>query len=477
MNEQRPSPVVSEDVRAFASSPARFFNHSYYAMHHLDAQRLTALQLDAVRMRFAEQRERIATLTTMADELGVQQIDAIDDVVPLLFQHSVYKSYPQALLEKSRFGHLTRWLDRLTPCDLSQVDADACDTIDAWLDVLDANTPIRVAHTSGTAGTMSFLPRSLDDWEHMFEAMRCGLFQFSDPLGERDHTGEYFNLIWPIYRHGRSALTRMPDLAMKQLFGSEQNLHVAREGSMSADAVYLAARIKAATARGELDRLTINPALLARRAEFEREQKELMEGMPRFLGATIMKLKGQRIWLSGTWNVLYMMAKAALDKGLEGVFSPDSLVTTGGGAKGQVVPDDWQDTVRRFAGVPRLQHVYAMSETTGMHKMCEHEHYHIEPWVVAFVLDPETGAPLPREGVQTGRMACFDVLPTSYWGGFITGDEVTMHWDPCPCGRTTAHIERRIERYSDKHGDDKITCAASEEAHRMALDFLTQRLD
>lgn len=478
MNDPKsPAPEFSDDVRAFASSPAQFFGHSYHAMHHVEPERLAQLQLDAVRMRFAEQRGRIATLTTMADELGVREIGTIDDVVPLLFQHSVYKSYPLALLEHSRFGHLTRWLDRLTPHDLSQVDVDACDSIDAWLDVLDASTALRVAHTSGTAGTMSFLPRSLDDWERMFEAMRCGLFQFSDPLGERDHAGEYFNLIWPIYRHGRSAVTRMPDLAMKQLFGSEQNLHVAREGSMSSDAVYLAARIKAAAARGELDRLTINPALLARRAQFEREQKELMESMPRFLGATIMKLQGQRVWLSGTWNMLYMMAKSGLEKGVEGVFSSDSLVTTGGGAKGQVVPDDWEQTVRRFAGVPRLQHVYAMSETTGMHKMCEHEHYHIEPWVVAFVLDPNDGTPLPRERVQTGRMACFDVLPTSYWGGFITGDEVTMHWTACACGRTTPHIERRIERYSDKHGDDKITCAASDEAHRMALEFLTQRLE
>lgn len=142
-------------------------------------------------------------------------------------------------------------------------------------------------------------------------------------------------MIWPIYRHGRSAITRMPDMAMKQLFGSEDNLHVAREGTMSSDAIYLAARMKAAAARGELDRLTINPALRARRAEFEREQKELMEGMPRFLGATIVKLKGQRVWLSGTWNILHTMAKSALAKGLEGVFSPDSLVTTGGGAKGR----------------------------------------------------------------------------------------------------------------------------------------------
>jgi hypothetical protein len=245
---------------------------------------------------------------------------------------------------------------------------------------------------------------------------------------------------------------------------------------MSSDATYLAARMRAAAARGELDRLEISPALLARRAEFEREQRELMEGLPRFIGSTIERVRGRRVWLSGTWNVLYHMARSGLAAGLSGVFSPDSLITTGGGAKGQVVPDDWEDTVRRFTGVERLQHVYAMSETTAMHKMCEYGHYHIEPWVVPFVLAPDDGRPLPRRGVQTGRMACFDVLPTSYWGGFITGDEVTAHFTPCACGRTTTHIERRIERYADKHGDDKITCVASDEAQRAALEFLTQRL-
>src|SRR5688572_11647673 len=183
------APSSSDEARAFATSPAGFFGHSWHAMHHVDADRLAQLQLDAVRMRFAEHRDRIPTLTTMADELGVNRIDDIDAVVPLLFQHSVYKSYPPALLERSKFGHLTRWLDRLTTHDLSGVDAEGCDTIDSWLDALDAKTEVRVAHTSGTAGTMSFLPRSLGDWDRMFEAVRCGLFQFSDPNGERDHTG------------------------------------------------------------------------------------------------------------------------------------------------------------------------------------------------------------------------------------------------------------------------------------------------
>ena len=37
----------------------------------------------------------------------------------------------------------------------------------------------------------------------------------------------------------------------------------------------------------------------------------------------------------------------------EGVFAADSLVTTGGGAKGQVVPDDWEALVKRFTGVAK----------------------------------------------------------------------------------------------------------------------------
>jgi hypothetical protein len=325
---------------------------------------------------------------------------------------------------------------------------------------------------------MSFLPRALDEWGQMFEAFRCGLFQFSDPEGSRDHSGEYFNLVWPLYRYGRGAITRVPEMALgPMLGGSEERLHVLRQGRLSSDSMYLAGRVRAAQARGELDQLEINPALRARREQFEREQHELQQSLPRFIEESIEQLRGERVWILATWNVLYAMAQAGLERGVSNVFAPDSLVTTGGGAKGQVVPDDWEDAVKRFVGVDRIQHAYAMTEMTGLSKLCEHGHYHYEPWVIPFVLDPEDGHALPQAGVQTGRSAFFDLLPSSYWGGFITGDEVTAHWDPCECGRTTAHIERRVERYSDKRGgDDKITCAAPDDAHRAALEFLTEQL-
>jgi hypothetical protein len=469
--------ITTEEARAFASTPAAYFGHSWHAMHHVAPERLHTLQLTALRLRAGQLHDRIPTLAALVQELGNPEIDELDDVVPMLFQHSVYKSYPSVLLDRCRFADLTRWLGRLTTVDLAQLrGVDRCDSIDAWLDVLDSQTSLRVMHSSGTTGTMSFVPRSVDEWDRQYEAFRCGMFQFSDPLDSRDHTGDYFELVWPLYERGRSAIARMPEMAMKHVMGSPERFHPLRAGRMSADAMYLAGRVLAATARGELDSLQLHPSLEARREEFTRERREMLESLPRFIEQSIHELRGRRIWMLGTWNVLYEIASAGLANGLEQVFAADSLVSTGGGAKGQVVPDDWEEVVKRFIGVERLQHGYSMTEITALNKLCEHGHYHFEPWIIPFVLDPADGRPLPRSGRQTGRCALFDLLPESCWGGFITGDEVTAEWSPCPCGRTTPHIERTIERYSEKQGDDKITCAASDEAHRAALEVLGDRL-
>jgi hypothetical protein len=71
-----------------------------------------------------------------------------------------------------------------------------------------------------------------------------------------------------------------------------------------------------------------------------------------------------------------------------------------------------------------------------------------------------------------------DLLPDSYWGGFVTGDRVTMAgFDaPCECGRRGPYLEPEIARFSDlTEGDDKINCAGAPEAHDRAVDFLLER--
>jgi len=80
------------------------------------------LQLEAAREAFTAHRERIPLLRTRADETGIREITGPDDLVPLLFSHTSYKSYPLSMLEKGRFEQLTRWLQTLTAVDLSGAD-------------------------------------------------------------------------------------------------------------------------------------------------------------------------------------------------------------------------------------------------------------------------------------------------------------------------------------------------------------------
>jgi hypothetical protein len=95
---------------------------------------------------------------------------------------------------------------------------------------------------------------------------------------------------------------------------------------------------------------------------------------------------------------------------------------------------------------------------------------------IPFLLDPASGVQLPRSGTHTGRFGAFDLNARTYWGGFLTGDEVTLCWGDrhaCPCGRIGPYLHRTIRRYTEKEGgDDKITCAGSPLAHDAALDFL-----
>jgi hypothetical protein len=170
-------------------------------------------------------------------------------------------------------------------------------------------------------------------------------------------------------------------------------------------------------------------------------------------------------------------AKEGFARGLRNIFSPNSLGISAGGGKGTVLPQDWREQVIEFTGMPRSQWVfsaYGMTELTGPMPGCMENVAHIPPYIVPFLLDPESGAILPRNGLQTGRFAAVDLLAQNLWGGVITGDKVTIEWDgACPCGRKGAYVLDSVERYSAAvTGDDKVTCSATVDNTDAALQSL-----
>lgn len=445
-------------------------------LYSLPVQEQLDYQLAGLKKRFNEQVDQIAILKKLADEQGIAVISRIEDIGPLLLQHSVYKSYPLSIIEKGQFNRLTQWLNNLSTHDLSGLDASACTCIDDWIDLLDSHTDIRVIHSTGTSGKLSFLPRSTIEidsmvrgWEIMFDRFRDDPPRVAAPLDDMP-------VIYLAYRTGAMAHHRLlAGLTRTVHKGDPGKIHTLNSGRLSADAVSLGGRLKAAEAKGELGMLQIAPSLMARREAFLKEQEEAPKRMDAFFDTLNTQLRGKSVCIMGSVPQLFDAAVEGQKRGITNLFHPVSFVQAGGGDKGRVLPDDWRTQVTDFLGIPRLDDGYGMSEVVASMRACPNGNYHLFPFVVPFILDPKTGEQAPRAGTQTGRLGVFDLNARTYWGGFLTGDKATVTYgdQPCGCGRVGAYIHPGVRRFTEAEGgDDKITCAGAPAAHDNAVDFI-----
>src|SRR5881397_3844869 len=80
------------------------------------------LQLQAARELFQERREQIPLVRKRAEDAGIREIRSTADLVPLLFAHTVYKSYPPSFIDNGRWDRMLQWLDTLSVAEVKQVD-------------------------------------------------------------------------------------------------------------------------------------------------------------------------------------------------------------------------------------------------------------------------------------------------------------------------------------------------------------------
>jgi hypothetical protein len=470
------SAPTKTSVTDFMDDPINFFGQSYTQMHTIPRAQLEEMQRQALGIRFRQHYASIEMLKKVADRLGITAVNEFNDVVPLMFSHTAFKSYPPSLIDKKRFDLMTKWLDKLTSYDLSKVDTTGCDSIDAWIDCLDAQTPLEVITSSGTTGTLSILPKDKRGAEEGMVLWKICLFQTFGQEPTESQLNPSVDVIWPNFASGKLGHLRIADMIKRGFTGGDESkFHPLYAGAVETDLMFLASKMRAAASRGELDRLEIDPALAARKDEFIAMQLRQPQELEEFFLEISETLKGKKVFMIGTYHLMYDIAKAGLERGVKQVFAKDSAILTGGGMKGIALPDDFMDVITEFLGVDEIQVGYGFSESSTFHWACEEGRYHVMPWVVPFILDPDTSEPLPRTGCQTGRAAVYDILLKAHWGGVISGDEVTIDWDRlCPCGRSSVAFEKDIIRYSEKEGvdDDRITCAATQDVQNEAIDFM-----
>ena len=460
------------------TDPAGLFNDSITRMHSIPRAELEEIQRLAMDLRFQEHRQSIEILRKLADRLGVNELREFNDVTPLLFAHTAFKSYPSSLMEKKRFDLMTKWLDKLTSYDLSTLDVSDCVSIDGWIDRLDEETPLEVITSSGTTGTLSIIPKSKRGAMKTMQMWRMFLFQTFGKEPAEEEPNVQVDVIWPNHARGKLGHLRMADMIRTEFTGGDESrFHALYNDAIDTDLMFLASRMQLAAARGELDRLKIDPALLQRREEFTAMQERRPREMADFLAKCTRDLAGKRVFMTSAYPLMHQLAEEGLKQGVRGVFAPNSAILTGGGAKGYVLPENFMDGIREFLGVERIQEGYGMSEISAFHWACDQGHYHVQPWVIPFLLHPDSGEPLPRRGKVTGRAAFYDLFNEAHWGGVISGDEITIEWDqPCPCGLESVYIHHDIMRYSEKQGvdDDRISCSATTQVNDEAVNFMRE---
>lgn len=427
--------------------------------YDLPAAELDPLRLEAARELFAERREQIPVLRKRTEESGVTEIRSFHDLVPLLFAHTVYKSYPQNLVDQGKWQALGRWLRTLSVEDPTQVDVSGVRNVDEWIDTMRAHGHLLLA-TSGSSGKVSFLNSTRGDLEMKKRHWQRTLgWPYLTPNKDR----VVFNL----------GPSEGPNSAIEasrigaELWGKPGSIHFLTDEPLKISEVSAMAALRKRMQDG-----TATPQEIADMEKRGAEQgARMMEALNKLVD-TILAHRDQPIILTGMWAQHMAIIRRARELSIpDGAWHPQSYISSGGGVKGVALPPDYVEQVDRFWGKVIRGTGYGMTEMLQLFPRCEKRRYHCPPGLIMLHLDqpgekliaPAVGT----AGVVEGRFGFLDLMYEGRWGGLISGDKVQIDYSGrCECGRHGPTILDTIVRYTQVTGqDDHIGCAGTIDAY------------
>lgn len=419
---------------------------------------LAAMQLRAVGELFAERREQIPVLRDRARDEGVTEIGTKQDIVPLLFSHTTYKSYPESFIHAGKWGLLGRWYATLSAVPI-EVDFTGVNDIDQWVDRM-WSAGHYVYATSGTTGKCSFLNHTKGDRDFVerFWSLWSGWPSCLDP--ERDRMRFYAGV--------PSEGPQAPMHWYKHLgdtFGKPGERFYLGDEPVRVSHLNRVGKMRKAMADGTADAADV----AAFEAEMAEREKAMIANIER-MADDIIEHRHEPLWL-GVWQVMSDVLDVARKRGIPDGDFRDVFVQ--GSARKKFRGDmDLLEldaaAMRLFGDAVRPRNMfYGMTELGTVNPMCEHGRYHLTPWTMLLLLDRNGNWLVEKEGeLVEGRAAFVDLSREGRWGGVISGDRMTVDFAAtCKCGRPGPGIlDNSISRYSDAN-DDKVDCAGSFDAY------------
>lgn len=417
---------------------------------------LLPLQLQAAQELFAERINQIPLVKKRAEDADITGIRKLEDLIPLLFAHTVYKSYPQSFIDNNRWDRMLQWMQTLSVSDLSNVNIDGVNNVDDWLDRLWAAGHCVLA-TSGSSGKCSFLNHTQGD-----KAAKQNHFKYTSgwPQLRSSPTRAVFWL-GPI--NGYNSAIESAQIGRAN-WAKPGDFHALSEEPLLISEVSHAAAMRKKMAEGS----ATPQEIAAFEAETAAKAAKGSEDM-RVLIDQILDRRHEPLMITGLWAQQMMILQRAKERGIpDGDFHPQTIVQGGGGIKGVALPPDYKEQVARFYGDVIRSGAYGMTEMASLMPRCDAGRYHHAPTLIWLVtnevgdrlLTPEQDA--DANGQAVGRFAFLDLIYEGRWGGLITGDKVTIDFsDNCPCGRHGPTLLDNITRFAQTGQDDHIGCAGT----------------
>jgi hypothetical protein len=417
-----------------------------------------AAQVEAADERFQARKDRIKLLGHRAEEGGIGGVREFADIVPLLFAHTTYKSYPEGWLSEQRWDRLGRWLSTVSSFPVEGVDLGGVQGIDDWLERLQ-----RVGHhvscSSGTTGKCAMMNATAADMQW---TRRDAVASFSWGAGVApEHDRRIFGLA-PVAAVPRNLEIRD---AFRQAFGDPSappfNYPVP---PITVGSITGMVALRKAIAEG-----TAKPGDLAAFEQISAERAKAVEAAVSISAEALVEARRKKLYISGFWIALHPIAEAVRALGYSGAdFHPDNSLYVGGGLKGAVLPSNYREFVyETFNMKPeRIYQMYGMQEINSAMPRCKAGRYHVPPWLICLPLDASGEVLQPMEdGEVEARAAFFDLALEGRWGGVISGDKIQVQFGRCACGAGSPSIRDSISRYADLPGGDKISCAGTIDAY------------
>ena len=421
---------------------------------------LRETQIEALNERFQKRKDKIKLLGHRAQEAGITEVRSFNDMVPLLFPHTAYKSYPENWLADERWDRLTKWLGTISPYPIVGVDLDNIIDIDDWISRLEAKGYF-ISCSSGTTGKSAMLLASqMDmDWSRIDTVQAFSWGSGVKPAQDRRQMG-----LAPVAQVPKNVIIGEAQTAA---FGDPARPRF----NYPVPPLTVGALTKMVVLRKKIAEGNARPEELADFEQTSKERQEVMDAAVNIAAEALIEVRHEKLYISGMWNSLYQVAKAVREKGYSAKdFHPDNCIYVGGGLKRAQLPADYQEFVHETFNIPEGRHFqnYSMQElNSAMPKCREGGRYHVPPWIVPLILNKEGDALLPHDGTGPveGRAAFFDLSLDGRWGGVITGDKITLDYSPCACGNKGPSISDNIARFADLEGDDKIGCAGTVDSY------------